>query len=401
MSGRRTLLWIAEAVTLAHVARPLAALRGAAHSAWRSIVAADARARQHVAAAGADFEPLTSIEPARFLQALAHGRPVYDEATLRAYVDADLALLSRVQPDLVIGDFRLSLSISARLAGVRYATLASACWSPAYEPAAWPVPALSLTKAVPLPVAATLFGCARPIAFRRHAAPMNRVRRAFGLAPLQGDVRNVYTDADDVLYADLPELFPLSLPPRHRFVGPPLWEPHGAEAPMWPAFDSAPRLYVTLGSSGASSLLPAIVAALGTMNVTAVVATAHGATPATPANVVARDFVPGLAAARGAHAVVCNGGTLGCYQALAAGVPVVGIASNLEQFLTMQAVERAGAGVLVRADRFSAAALRAGVERALHDAALRTGAKRAAQWCATHPLDETIARYLHDVQARA
>ena len=50
-------------------------------------------------------------------------RNSYDAETLKRYVDADLAIIRQAQPDLIIGDFRLSLSVSARLAGVPYATI--------------------------------------------------------------------------------------------------------------------------------------------------------------------------------------------------------------------------------------------------------------------------------------
>ena len=394
----RRILWVAEAVTLAHIARPLAALRHADPTRWQSIVACDPRARRYVEGARAEFRPLSSIEPARFLAALRRGAPVYDLDTLRAYVAADLALLRETRPDLVIGDFRLSLAISARVAATPYATLASACWSPRYRPPSWPVPALSLTTALPLPVASALFRLARPQAFRKHADPVNRLRREFGLAAIEGDVRDVYTDADQVLYTDVPELFPLdAMPSNARFVGPALWEPPTSTPWSWPARgERSPRIYVTLGSSGAADLLPRIVEAVGAMPVSALVSTASRA-HALPGlrNVGVSDLLPGLDVARSADLVVCNGGTVSCYQALVAGVPVVAIPSNLEQFLTTQAIERAGAGIGVRADRFGAVAFRDAVERTLNDRSLRDNAAKVARWCAQCRLEHTIPAFLH------
>jgi UDP:flavonoid glycosyltransferase YjiC (YdhE family) len=252
---------VAEAVTLAHVARPLAALRNVDSARWQSIVASDPRVRHHFDGSNAEFRPLPSIDSGDFLRALQRGAPVYDTATLRRYVDADLALLRDTQPDLVIGDFRLSLSVSARVAGIPYATIASACLSPQYHPPAGPVPALTLPRSLPLPMAAALVRVARPIAFRRHAAPINRLRRAFGLPAIDGDVRHVYTDADYVLYTDVPELFPAAaLPANQRFVGPALWEPATSAPWSWPGTaDRRARVYITLGSSGAAELLPKII----------------------------------------------------------------------------------------------------------------------------------------------
>lgn len=46
--------------------------------------------------------------------------------TLRKYVEADLRVLDEIAPDLVVGDLRISLSVSARLAGIPYIAIANA-----------------------------------------------------------------------------------------------------------------------------------------------------------------------------------------------------------------------------------------------------------------------------------
>jgi UDP:flavonoid glycosyltransferase YjiC (YdhE family) len=61
---------------------------------------------------------------------------------------------------------------------------------------------------------------------------------------------------------------------------------------------------------------------------------------------------------------------------------VVGIASNLDQFLNMHYVERFGAGVRLRADSVRPAAIRDAVESMLNDPAARTAAKTAARLAA-------------------
>ncbi|MEO7859517.1 MAG: nucleotide disphospho-sugar-binding domain-containing protein [Nitrospirales bacterium] len=60
-------------------------------------------------------------------------------------------------------------------------------------------------------------------------------------------------------------------------------------------------------------------------------------------------YLPGMAAARRAELVVCNGGRATVYQALETGTPVLGIPMNLDQYLMMDYARRVGAGELVRA----------------------------------------------------
>ena len=98
------------------------------------------------------------------------------------------------------------------------------------------------------------------------------------------------------------------------------------------------------------------------------------------------DFLPGEAIAAKACAVVCNGGSPTSQQALVHGVPVIGIASNLDQYLNMDYVERFGAGTLMRADRVSATAVRDAAERAIADEEMRCRARAAAAMArATRP----------------
>lgn len=375
---RKKILFVAEAVTLAHVGRPLALAAGLDRSEYEV----------HFACApgydfcfeGADLVrwPLRSIPNTQFLQALADGKPVYDAATLDGYVEQDLQLLRQIQPDVVVGDFRLSLSVSARLSAVPYVALINAYWSP-YVEQRYTVPGLPLTRFVPIALANVLFKLVRPLAFALHTIPLNRVRRKHGLPSLGWNLNRVYTDADYTLYADVPQLFPPhDLPPNHAFIGPVLWSPPLPVPDWWDQLPAdRPLVYVTVGSSGHGALLPAVLQALAGLPLTVLAATVgRVALDSVPANARVADFLPGEAAARRAALVICNGGSPTSHQALAAGVPVVGIAGNLDQYLNMQGIVDAGAGALLRADRFDGADLQAAVQGLLATPAAANAARQ-------------------------
>lgn len=393
---RKKLLFIAEAVTLAHVARPLA------------LALALDRQRYDITLACADgydfcFQdsgltrvPITSIPGPQFLRALAAGRPLYSEATLAAYVEDDLRLLAEIRPDLVLGDFRLSLSVSARVAGVPYVGLTNAYWSP-HAHQSYTVPRLPLTRMLPIPLADALFGLVRPLAFAAHTVPLNRVRHQYGLAPLGFDLRRVYTDADLTAYADIPELFPTdNLPANHAYLGPVIWSPPLAPPDWWDTLPTdLPLVYVTLGSSGQGQLLPLVLRALAPLPLTLMVATAGTVKlDALAPNVHVAPYLPGEAAARRASLVVCNGGSPTSQQALAAGVPVLGIAGNLDQFLNMHGIVAAGAGTLLRADRLQAPQLRRAAAALLGDEHAARAARRIAGLFLQYKPGERLAALL-------
>jgi UDP:flavonoid glycosyltransferase YjiC (YdhE family) len=365
-SGRRPrILFVSEAVTLAHLARPIALAQALDPADYEVVLAADPRYRFLLPDLAIDFRAIRTISSERFLDALARGRPLYDAETLRGYVREDLEVIRETSPDVIVGDFRLSLAISARVAGIPYLTISNVYWSP-HARLRFPMPELPLTKWLGVSLAKMVFGMVRPWAFAVHTLPLNRVRREYGLSHLGFDLRRIYTEADYTLYADVPEFIPTeSLPAHHRFLGPILWSPSVALPPWW---DDLPRdsgvIYVTLGSSGPSGLLAVVLDTLADLPVTVLAATAARVALRTiPRNARVAEFLPGASASARARLVVCNGGSLTTQQALTLGTPVLGLVSNMDQHLNMGAVVRKGAGELLRAGSATIHSIRTTVER--------------------------------------
>ena len=399
---RRRVLLVAEAVTLAHVGRLVSLATALPPERYDITLATDPRYNHLLGSLPYPVERLDTIPAERFFRALQNGSPIYDAATLERYVEDDRRLLAEYKPDVVVGDFRLSLDVSAKLARVPYVTVTNAYWS-LYARIRYPVPELPLTRILGVGSGQRVFDLFRPLAFRLHARPMNRLRKRHGLKPLEpADVRHVYTHADYTLYADLPELVPLAgQPANHRFLGPVLWSPPCDRPPWWNDLPSdRPIAYVTLGSSGPASVLPGVLEALAQLAIPAVVATA-GRAPrlAAAANVWLTDYLPGEQTAARASLVVCNGGSPTCYQALAAGVPIVGIPANLDQYLNMSLVEHAGAGLLVRSGQASAARLRSAIQRVLGSPSYRDRSLALQRAMETHHAGHAFASFLDGLPA--
>lgn len=373
---RPRVLFVGEAVTLAHVARPVALLQALDPGEFELCFACDAR-YDHLLPPElpATRRTITTIPGRQFLDALARGRPLYDAATLRSYVQEDLRLLEDVRPDLVVGDFRLSLAVSAPLTGVPYATITNVYWSP-YAVQSFPVPDLPLTRVVGPAVAQPLFGLVRPVAFASHTLPMRRIRKEFGLPPLGFSLQRVYTHADYTLYADISGLIETqALPPNHSYLGPIDWSPAVPLPNWWSELPTdRPVVYVTLGSSGRPGVLSIVLQALADLPVSVLAATAGERIDPVPANARMAEYLPGREAAERSALVICNGGSMTTQQSLAAGVPVIGIAGNLDQHLNMQALERTGVGERLHASRVSAEEVRRTAERILNRSEYREAA---------------------------
>jgi UDP:flavonoid glycosyltransferase YjiC (YdhE family) len=375
------ILFFAEAVTLAHVARPVALARRLTQPGFDIHLAQHPRYRHLVGDFDVTEHEILSISPQQFMQALAAGTPLYDLPTLQSYVEEDLKIIAAVQPDIIVGDFRLSLAVSAQLAAVPHIALTNAYWSP-FCKQSYTVPDLPMTQLLGPRFAQRLFSLARPLAFGLHCLPMHRLRRRYGLKSLGFDLRKVYTFGDYTLYADIPELYTMqAIPEHHRFIGPISWSPDFPLPSWWGDIPQGlPVIYVTLGSSGKASLLPELIMALGQMNVIALVSTAGAAVPQdVPDNVYIAAYLPGDDAVKRSSLVVCNGGSPTTHQALVQGVPVIGVATNLDQFLNMAGIERFGAGRLLRASVCDAAQLQAAISSMLAEECYREAARNLAQ----------------------
>jgi UDP:flavonoid glycosyltransferase YjiC (YdhE family) len=379
--NKPVVLLVAEAVTLAHFARIVTLSKALDPGRYEIVVASDPRYIGLEQPLDCTFHPIRSIPSAEFAQALAHGKPLYNVDTLTRYVEDDLTLLDRVKPDLVVGDFRLSLAVSAPLRRIPYAAVVNAYWSP-YAKIAYPAPDLPMTRILGVELGQKFFDAIRPLAFALHARPLNRVLRKFGLPPLGSDLRNVYTWGDYTLYADIPELVPINgLPPHHRYLGPVLWSSKTPLPEWWHSLpEDKPVVFLTLGSSGQADLLPMALSALSKLPVRLVVATAGKINLTNvPANAYIADYLPMDIATRRSKLVIGNGGSLTTYQALANEVPVIGLCSNMDQMLNMNAVERLGAGIKLRAMRATSAEMLAAATTVLNDPSYTQAASRLGQ----------------------
>ncbi len=343
-------LFVSEAVTLAQVVR-LATLARSLDPARHEVHFAAAHFDEMIFA-GTPFvrHRIRSLAPDTVAARVASGRRIYGPRTLGRYVGEERALLRALRPGLVVGDLRLSLSVSAPLERTPYASLINAYWSPHAVREDFPLPDHPIVKLLGVRLAARYFPKARPSVFRHFARPVNALRTRNGLSPL-GSLGDVLTHGDHTLFPDVPALIPTrNLPAHQKYLGPVLWSPPVPLPPWWGAVDpQRPTIYVTLGSSGRVEHLPLVVDVAAGLGYQVLVATAgRSKLGVVPRHVYVADYLPGHLAARRAALVVSNGGSTTGYQALAEGRPVLGIAANLDQYLAMTAIADAGAGLLLR-----------------------------------------------------
>lgn len=394
---RKRILFFGEAATLSHVVRPWVLATGLDPNQYEVVFCRHPRYDQY-------FSPHTSVEKTvrlesasseQFLRNLHQGRAIFDEPTLDRYIQADLALIDEHKPDIVVGDLRLSLLISARLSRVRYLNICNAYWNPALKPS-MRLPDIPLRRWLGRALGQRVFELALPHALRWQLGPMNRLARKYGTPRLGGDIREAYTGADFVLYCDLPSLFPDSLTDEtHAFIGPVLWTPQWQKPDWWDDLPTAnPVVFATLGSSGNMDVLTKILATLSQMPLTTIVSTLGRRDFPRYPNVYYADILPvGLAAAQSAL-TICNGGSALTYQAIASGSGVLGVPANLDQYLNLFYLKSRGVAELLETPNVSAKAIRSAVEKMLADELFTARVKVMKKEIASSSAAETFNKIL-------
>ena len=328
-----------------------------------------------------------------FAHKLESGLPLYDFDTLCKYVDTDLYWIDREKPDVIVGDFRLSLSVSARLRSIPYITICDAYWSPE-RPLTPRLPVMKFTGFTPIKLSEFFFRHISPLAFRIHARPLERLRAKYHLPSLGYDLRRCYTDADLRLFANFPVLFPDVIPHAGAdFIGPIAWSPEFMGDVVLPSGNN-PLIYVTMGSSGNPHLLEKIIPALEDLDSRIVVTTAGKklTLKSKRSSTMVFDYLPGSAVCQHANLVICNGGSPTTNQALSSGVPVIGIAQNMDQFLNMEAIVAFGAGLMIRADRAKPTLVQQAVELLRRDPKF---SHRAGLLADSQDKEKTLAYYVN------
>jgi UDP:flavonoid glycosyltransferase YjiC (YdhE family) len=397
--SRKRVVFLAEGATLAHFVRPLALAESLDSERYEIHFYTPRRFFRYLQNKPFAVGELASMPGDRFLANIAKGAPLFPSGVLREYVNQERELFARLRPDLAIGDMRLSLPVSARMEGVLHAVIVSAYWSP-YARRCSIIPSLPITRVIPHRVLDPIYRLTEPLAYAVHVRPINRVRKEYGLPALPADIRAMYTDADHVLYADIPEFVPTTdLPKTHHYVGICPWTPPASKPEWWDRMraDSRPKILVALGSSGPLNVLPRLLRLLEKMHVSVLLSTSGRPMPTVADGVYVAGLLPFAEAAREANVVVSHGGSSSVYPSLAAGTPVLGIPSNADQQLSTAVLEESGAGLGVRIEDASEKRLRGAIERLLFQPQYRAAAQKWAGVFARYDTGALFRQFVSEV----
>ncbi len=320
---RKKILFFSHSVTLAHFVRPLRWIECLDLTQYEVYLASSAVFKNLVPKTGVNFIEVSGIDPIKFSKIVNQAKPIYDATTFADHVEEDLQVMDKVKPDLVIGDFRHSLSVSCRLRKIKYINITNAYWSPEIE-LNYPMPEAPIVrllgekifKIFVAPFASVII----KIIFFKIVFVIRKSLARVGLS--FKDYRQVITDGDVTVFCDTPNLIPLKKKlDREVFIGPMTWSIPTPLPAWWENLkENKNRIFVSLGSSGDIRLLPMILATLSKIDVEVIVALS-GRKINLPlyANVYVTDFLPIETVFQKISLIICNGGSPMCHAALSWG----------------------------------------------------------------------------------
>lgn len=380
---KKKILFLSETVTMAHLIRPLKIASSLSPREYEIHFAAT-HIPDMIKGALASFKVHQieqGVSESAFLKAISKGQHPYTEDILTGYVEEDLRLLREIKPDLVIGDMRLTLHISAKLMNIPYINISNSTWDSGVAAQTNLVPDIPVVRAFGVTVAQLAFPLIRSQIMDKLAAPFNQVAKLFGTATY-GSYFDVLTSGEYTIYSDLKSLVNLpAISNNKKTVGALVYGLGSSSLqPLELPRKQKARVILSLGSSGPSALLQDMVDSLAQLDIELIVATgSQEITAPSHGQVTLQKYLALESVLSSADLLIFNGGSGTGYIGLSQAVPLLCIPSNIDQHQFSHAIAQKGAAQILRSDKFSVKALTNMVVGLLQDSKVKASALEIAE----------------------
>jgi UDP:flavonoid glycosyltransferase YjiC (YdhE family) len=345
------ILFLAEAVSLAHIGRPLILAKWAYENNAEIHFAASADGLTKINATSFGFKtyPLFTIKDSLFYDRVNQGKFFYQVNELKKYVAEEKKLILKINPDLIVSDFRLTAAISSELTSKPLLNLSNAYWSPYYA-CPFPAPEAGIFKLFSQGTSDFIFNFIRPLAFKIFGKELNQTRKYFGLKKKQ-DFRELYTDGSFTAYMDLPNFINVEkLPEKHFFIGPIIWSPETNSVRY--CLKEKNNVYITMGSKGSNATLLNIIKSVLKHNLNIILSGVSALEkeslrrnyPELNGRSIMEPLIKAEEILPYCKLTICHGGSGTVYQSIASGVPVLCFPKNPDQGLVSLAVAQKNIG---------------------------------------------------------
>lgn len=387
MSAKKILV-MPDGNWLAHVSRPFEIAKALREMGHEVIFAADGEYMKLPRKAGFLIHPIKNIGRDRLLESVRGAKVnFYDYNLLKECVKQDLKLFDKIKPDLVLGDFRPSLSTSCKVNELALVVTINASWTNYRASKIRTIEHATVGRIMTKVLGGRLHTWLNArleladrilrIKLLTAGFPFRTIRKEMGLSPCKNFLDVLKGDLN--LLTDIPEYAPTNdLPPNFHYIGPIIWEPE-MEPPSWlnNLAPDKPTLYFTMGSTGYPRFFQEAIEIFGNTRYQCIMTTGGMADiKDTPGNFFIADYAPGSKIMEKSDVVICHGGNGTIYQAMSQAVPIIGVPTHFEQEFNMQRVVDLGIGIQLSEIAFEPSHLAEAVSKILTEKSYKENARR-------------------------
>lgn len=328
----KPILFVTDANFLSHLLRSMEIARVLRNRGHKVLFAADGLYLHFLEKHGFEYHRIYTNDPVHTMKATrASMFRYYNADRIRKSVTSEVACIQKADPEIVVGDFRWTLRMSAEYCRVPYVGIINTMWTPYYSRMRSISEKMVLRKIFGRRFMEKFSPFGQRLMMRRRGKPFYKLCRELGITPIKNLNREMYGDYN--LMPDLPEFCPTeNLPDNFCFIGPLFASDDMIGVSRKANLPAEPYLYATLGSTATPKMISKLFDAFAGKAVSLVMTTGNQPiqTPV-PGNIHLFDYLPAGQAYANATAVVCHGGQGTLYQALSYGMPIIGIATHNDQ----------------------------------------------------------------------
>jgi len=362
-------LCIPDGNFLAHVTRPLEIAKCLRTMGYTVAFAGNGDYMRLPTEEGFEVIPLVTVDPKIVLDRARKGRlDIYNYDLLKEHISEETSLYKAYKPDLILGDYRMTLRTSCLLNNIPLVMIKNAMWTDYYSIKLRTPESSILTKLFGRKLVDPIIPYIANFIFSYDIRVFNKLHKELGLRRLN-NIHNVI-EGDINLLADLPDYAPTDhLPQDHIYIGPIVWEPTVAFPERLKSLDpNRPTIYFTMGSTGFPKFFERAKEIFGTSDYQCIVTTAGMVQlSSVPDNFYVFDYLPGSKVMEISDVVVCHGGNGTLYQALIAGTPIIGIPTFGDQEYNLDRIVSLGTGISLSETNFKPADLSNAVNEILRN----------------------------------
>ncbi|VEP14446.1 conserved hypothetical protein [Hyella patelloides LEGE 07179] len=405
------LLIFSEGISYAHIARSLIFARWLKQLDYSILVACPDSSSSLFQAEEFETISLKIAEPKAIYQRLRQGKMMYETKDLVQYFEQDDSLLKRIQPQLVISEFRFTALQLAKKYGIPSVGLTEATCHVNFVP----------DKTVPDPFAKPSFAPLWLLDFiaqktvigelinkqtiKNISISLREASVAYGLEPLP-TFFDYASQGDICLICDHPDLVPIkSLRPGDIYTGAMLWERHEPLPLELSQLDTDKKtVYICPGTQESlpTDFLVSYIQKLLEQNLQVIVSRGKRNFDLTidNKNLFIFDFINENKLLYQVDVMVYPGGAMSTYQALSCGVPLIPLPAHANQHFYAEALARNQLGYFFRPSRLKIDALVKKTLHLLNDSITKAATKKFQQKLDSFEAKETILKRIEKLLNR-